>query len=481
MDILFIYPPLSVSARYGRRRLGKVGGHLPPLGVVYIAGFLREAGFDAGIIDGPVEDLSDKEILEKIALLKPRVVGFSAITPVFYRAAELSAKIRERFPDVLIIIGGHHASILLQEVLRENESFDLLVHGEGEGTCRELLERYKDHGFDRESFLSRFALLSRINGIAFRRQEEIIVTPARKPIEDLDKLPPPAWDLLPMDKYIPLPNQYLNKPVIHMVAIRGCPFQCSFCSNNAVFGRKIRAISPKRLVGILKDAKARFGIREVSFWDDCMTTDKKWLREFCRLMREEEMGLSWTCYSRVDTVDKEMLVEMKRAGCWNIFYGFESGNQELLDAIDKKITLEHIREVNQWTKEAGIEVRASFMLALPQETPAMAEKTIDFAIALDPDYVQFCITTPFPKTRLFDDCKKYGILLNDFSQFNIWEPVFIPHGYRDRKQIEEISKKAFRRFYFRPKYIYGRLKKIKSPSDISRYIKGLKMAIGFVR
>lgn len=479
MDILLIYPPLSVDERYGNRRLGKVGGHLPPLGIAYIAAFLRSRGFSVGIIDGPGNDLKEKDILQKIKILNPKVVGLSAITSVFHRAASLAERIKKQFPHILILIGGHHASILPVEVLRETPSFDLLVYGEGEITSWELLQRFKEYNFDRENFLRDFKLLNNLAGIAFRKSGQVLMTTPREPIENLDVLPYPAWDLLPMDRYIPLPNQYLNKPIVHMVAIRGCPYHCSFCSNNSVFGKKIRAISPEKLVEIIKYAKANFGAREISFWDDSMTVNKGWMFEFCRLMVEEDIDVTWTCYSRVDTVNKEILFWMKKAGCWNIFYGYETGNQELLDIIGKNITLEQIRQVNRWTKDAGIEVRASFMIALPRETPQMAEKTIDFAISLEPDYVQFSVTTPFPKTKLYEDASRYGILLKDFSKYNLWEPIFIPYGYKDKKQIEAVEKRAVRRFYFRPKYIYGRLKKIRSLSDILRYIKGLRMAIGF--
>jgi len=481
MDILLISPPLSVEERYGNRKVGKYsGGHLPPLGIAYIAGFLRNSGFSTQIIDSSAYNLTDNDILQKINDFKPKVIGLSAITPTFNRATKLATIIKNNFPDILLVIGGHHASILPVETLQESPSFDLLVYGEGEITSLELLKSYKECGFNRDALLSNEGALNNIAGIAFRKSAKIVVTPSRMPISNLDILPYPAWDLLPMDKYIPLPNQYFNKPVVHMVATRGCAFQCSFCSNNAVFGRRLHALSPKRLTEAIKYVKSNLGAREISFWDDSMTTDNAWLMEFCRLMVEEKMDTSWTCYSRVDTVTKELLNLMKKAGCWNIFYGFESGNQSLLDLIDKKINLEQIRQTNRWTKEAGIEVRASFMLALPGETPEMAEETINFAICLEPDYAQFSITTPFPKTKLYEDAKKYGILLKDYSKYNMWEVVFVPSGYRDAQEVKEMERRAFKRFYLRLNYFLGRIKKIRSASDILRYIKGLLFVIGFI-
>jgi radical SAM superfamily enzyme YgiQ (UPF0313 family) len=237
-------------------------------------------------------------------------------------------------------------------------------------------------------------------------------------IQNLDALPFPARDLLPMDKYIPLPNQYKRKPVANLMALRGCPYQCTFCSANAVFGCSLRMRSAQRVYDEIKQLVDTYGIREISFWDDTLTVNKKWLHELCDLIISNHLDITWSCYARVNTVDLDLLKKMKKAGCWNIFYGIESGNQELLDRIKKGITLDQIRNAVKLTKKAGIEVRGSFMIALPGETPEMAHKTIDFAIELDPDYAQFSITTPYPGTELFEQAKQYGELSGDFSKFH---------------------------------------------------------------
>lgn len=143
-----------------------------------------------------------------------------------------------------------------------------------------------------------------------------------------------------------------------MVAIRGCPFDCNFCSNPAIFGRKIRARSPEKVVKDIIHVKKEYGIREISFWDDTMKINLKRMGQFCNCLVETKANVTWTCYSRVDTVNFKMLKFMKKAGCWNIFYGYESGSQKLLDNVYKGITLEQIRRTNKWTKDAGIEIRA---------------------------------------------------------------------------------------------------------------------------
>ena len=160
-------------------------------------------------------------------------------------------------------------------------------------------------------------------------------------------------------------------------------------------------MSPQRVVEQISYVMENYGIREISFWDDMMTANKKWLYEFCDLLIKNKIDITWTCYSRVDCIDEEILRRMKKAGCWNIFFGYESGCQELLNNINKGTTLKQIENANMLCKKVGIEIRASFMIALPGETPEMARKTIDFAKKLNPDYAQFCITTPLSGNQTF--------------------------------------------------------------------------------
>ena len=480
-DILLIFPPYEIKERYGGRKVGEVGGYLPPLGIAFLAAYLRNNGFSVDIIDAATLGLSQDELIDRIRRTSPKVIGISSLTPNYHRAVFIGEAIRREFPECLTVIGGHHATIESERTLLDNPCFDLLAFGEGEYTLLELMQRYRDSGYRRGEFLNDEKSLSFIKGIVFRVNNEIIKNERREFVSDMDSLPDPAWDLLPMERYLPLPNQYLRKPVVHMLVIRGCPFDCSFCSCNAVFGRKIRKTSPAKVIESIKHVMDTYGAKEISFWDDTITSSKSWITELCNRIIDEKLDITWTCLSRVDTVTKEMLQLMKKAGCWNIFFGFESANQQLLDNINKHTTPEQARKVIGWLKEVGIEVRASFMLALPGETPQMAEETIKFAIELEPDYVQFCITTPYPGTKLYEQASDYGRLHHDYSKYSLWHPVFVPHGYKDKDAVAKMEKYAMRKFYFRPAYIYNRLKKIRSKDDLLRYIKGLKMAIGMVR
>lgn len=478
MDILLLFPPISLKERYGKR-IGNVKGIVPPLGLAFLASFVRQKDFSVKVIDAVADDFTNEKLIEYIKTEKPKVIGISSLTMSFNRLIITAESIRKTFPDILIIIGGHHVTIEKENVLKENYCFDICVYGEGELTLLELLEEYRKLGWDKNAFLNSNPGLSKIKGISYLKDRKVIVNPSRELIKDLDFLPFPARDFFDMKKYVPLPNQYKRLPSIHMIVTRGCPYSCSFCSTNAVFGRGIRLTSPKKVVNEIEHLIQEYGAKEISFWDDVLTVNKKWMRELCHLFIDKKLDIDWTCYARVNNVDKELLELMYQAGCWNIFFGFESGSQELLDIINKNITLDEIRQVVKWCKEVGIEIRASFMIALPKETPELAKQTIDFAIELDPDYAQFCVTTPHPGTKLFEDAKKYGNLTLNYDKYSHWEPVFLPYGYKNRNEILEIKRLAVRRFYYRFKYVWNRLKKIRNMQDIRRYMKGFVVTVGF--
>ncbi len=471
LDVLLIYPPLSLEERYGRK-VGKVGGHLPPLGLAYLAGYVRSEGYKVKIIDGPASELSTEDIVERIKKDKPKMVGITSITLTFFRAVKLAEAIKKNVPETLVIAGGQHVTIMADQVFEDCKSFDLLVIGEGELTLTEILENNRRGTLEQNK--------PNIKGISYLdKNGKIVTTAPREVIKDVDSLPMAAWDLLPIKKYRPLPNNYKRLPALSMMTSRGCPFKCTFCSASAVFGKNIRMRSAKKIIEEIKYLIERYGIKEISFWDDTFTVNRKRMTEFCNLIITEKIDLTWGCYARVNTVDFELLKMMKKAGCWSVFYGYEAGSKVLLDNIKKGVTLDQIRKANQWTKDAGIEIRGSFMIALPGETPELAEQTIKFAIELDPDYAQFSITTPYPGTVLYDEAPKYGALDANLSKYTGWEAVFVPYGYKNKEEIYKMAKHAFRAFYFRPKYVLGRIKKIRSFEDIHRYFQGFKFIRGF--
>lgn len=478
MDILLIQPPVLLRERY-RHHTGNVGGHLPPLNLASLAAYVRQGGHTVSIIDGNVAEKKLSDIVDSIPI-NTRVAGLTAITSNFHLAEDIAKKIKKNNPSVLIVLGGHHATTCINEILEKENCFDFIVYGEGEETFLELVDKFRETNYDKKEFFGKNRVLEKIRGIGYRVRKMPVVTEKRNLINDIDKLPLPARDLLPMKKYTPLPNNYKRLPATSIIVSRGCPYECIFCSANKLFGRKLRLRSPGKVLEELRQLVEDYGVKEVSFWDDTLTVNPEWLTKLCNLMIEEGVNISWTCLGRVNNVTLELLLVMKKAGCWNICYGIESGSQELLNIIGKGTRLDQIRKAVSWTKSVGIEIRGSFMLALPGETPDLAVQTIDFARELDLDYAQFCITTPYPGTKLYEDASIYGSLSSEFSEYTCWEPVFIPYGYENSAEVKRMSRKAMRSFYLRLSYILKKVKGIRSFEDLKRHVTGLRLIMGFL-
>jgi radical SAM superfamily enzyme YgiQ (UPF0313 family) len=489
IDIMFLFPPISTGSdyahRYGKKDLGDLKGDLIPLGIASLAAYLKKYGFGVAALDCIALELTRDDIVETIRKRKPRSVGISATTYALPASTTLAERLREEFPNLLIILGGAHANVAGMDAARNIPSIDIVsYHPEGETVIHHILKKFSKHNFKRESLLNDVDTMKDIKGIIFRNNNEIVKNLPGDIIKDLDFLPLPARDLFPMERYVPLPNQYKKLPMTNMVVIRGCPYVCTFCDQAATTARRR---SPQKVIEEIRNVVEKYGIKEISFWDDTMSYHKKWMKEFCTLLIEAKLKVIWSCYAAVNTVNQEILHLMKKAGCWNIFYGYETGVAILADNIRsnrKNKSMEYMKQVAKWTKDAGIEVRGSFMIALPGENPKLAEQTIQDAIKLDPEYAQFSITTPYPGTALYNEIKngKWGKLTTeDFSEFQGWNVVFLPEGYKNKEEVLEMSRKAFKAFYMRPSYIIKAILNIRSLEDIKRYIKGFKALVkGFV-
>lgn len=451
MKILLVFPPVSLSERYNTN-VGDVGGYLPPSGLLYMGAMFEQAGHTVQIMDCEVNDLHQDEVIERISNFQPDMVGISTLTLMSYRTFELSNLIREKFPGIFILIGGPHANAKPEETLAKTMA-NVVVTGEADEMVvkiTENMEKYKTPQIVR-------------CGI----------------VKDIDKLPYPARHLVDLKKYKALPNNYIKSPyVFQMFGSRGCPFLCTYCAESRGIFRQ-RGI--EKVVGEIKHLISTYGMEECVFWDSTFTINRNWVIELCKQIKKENLNFYWSCYTRVNLVDPEMLKNMREAGCWNIFLGIEAGNQQLLNNVKKGVTLDMTRNGVKMIKDAGIEIRASFIFGLPGETPETARETIKFAIELNPDYAQFGLATPFHGTELYDTYQKWGRFdESDYKKFNIWTPVFIPHGYKNSEELVSIQKEAFRRFYMRPKYILGKLVKIRDTNTLLRYLKGLRLVMGFV-
>lgn len=463
MKILLINPPFPLESRYGKG-LSKIGAILPSLGLGYVAAVLEQRGHNIKILDSPALDIDITNTVENVVKQRPDLVGVTCLTSNFSRCLVLVKEIKDRL-DTEIIFGGPHPTLFPRQVI-DNDYIDYAIIGEGEITTSELVEKLESGG-----------KLDKVKGIAYRNDGYLIVNEYRPQIEDLDSLPFPARHLMPLKRYRPAPNEYKRLPMMTMVTSRGCPYSCTFCCARRMWGQRYRQRSVDNVIEEIKFLVNKYRVRDISFFDEIWGLRKFWINELCDRLIDENLDVVWSCYARADIISRtprQVLNKMKKAGCWHIFFGFESGNQDLLENIKKGITLQQIRDAVIKAKSAGIEIMANFMLALPGETPEKAMETINLAIELDPEIAKFNVTVPHPGTDLYEEIigGKWGLLEGEKDKYTGYFPVFIPSEYKNMKEIEKIKRMAYWKFYLRPSYILRRMLRIRSYEDFVRHVKG---------
>lgn len=446
--LVLINPPTSLEDRYGG--LARGGSRLPPLGLALLAAIAREAGACVHIVDAEAEGLTPDGAVRRALELDPDVVGLTAVTMTVHAAAAVATRLKHAAPAVPIVLGGVHVSALPEDTLTRFPAFDVAAIGEGDRTLPELLTAF-EHGTP----------LAHVNDIVYRAEDGALRrTAERETLLDLDSLPFPAWDLLPgfPDRYRPAANAFRRLPASSLVTSRGCPGRCTFC-DRTVSGRRIRTFSAEYLMEMVLTLRDVYGVRELIFHDDNFTASRERLMTFCEMMRDSAPGIAWSATARIDMVTPESLAAMKQAGCWQLAYGIESGDQAILDSLCKGITLDRIRQVLKWTKDAGIEARGYFMAGVPDETQDTLARTIDFLLELPLDDFHMTIYTPYRGTPLGDSVLDTSTVEEDWRKFGDWEVVYVPPAV-SAQQLESAQREAFRRFYARPRIIVRQLKRI---------------------
>ncbi|OGO00513.1 MAG: hypothetical protein A2Y58_00395 [Chloroflexi bacterium RBG_13_51_52] len=457
LKITLINPPQST--RYPQ----------PPLGLALIAAILEKEGYPISLLDANALQLKPENVSKSIS--DADVVGITAVTPTIGTALSIARNLKKDKPNLKIIIGGPHVTLLSEETLNSSSDVDIIVRGEGDETVIELLRAMGEK-----------RPLDNIAGISYKDAEgKIIHTPARTSTVDMDSLPYPAFHLLPWQKYRPHPPHGMSLPFAAIVTSRGCPYRCAYCSK-PVFGSKFRAQSPERVVAEMAYLKESFGIKEIAFYDDSFTLDKKRVHAIADEIIEKGLKIAWTCETRVNLVDKELLEHMRKAGCYAVAYGIESASPEIVEILQKDITLEQVETAVRFSREVGIQVIGYFMLGSPGDTPETIRRTIDFAKKLKVDFAQFSVTTPFPGTELYEIYmrdKKENIPWDKFiyaDMNNPAAPVFESEKL-SRKDLQTWVSRAYRDFYLRPSYVWQRLRRCTSWGEIKMNFKGFLMLL----
>lgn len=418
-----------------------------PLGIAYVAAALEKDGHQVEIIDGEADDLTPSALVKRIEASQPDIVGVGATTVDFEDANLILKETKERL-NVTTVLGGAHATVLADEVLRENPHIDYLVRGEGEITAPELLKQLEQKGD-----------LSLVQGLSYREGGKIIHNADRPLIPDLNKNCWPARHLVDNSKYIiPVPKKGMRRMTV-IQALRGCPSKCVYCYR--MFGNRVRFRDAVLVVDEVEDCINKYGVEYVNFVDDTFMINPRRVTELCNEIIKRKIKFSWQCFTRADTIEEDLLRIMKKAGCEQISIGVESGNQEILDIAGKGTTLEQYVKAYKLLGKVGFEKRGSFILGLPYENTKTMRDTIDFAKKLKLDRAFFNICTPYPGTQLFEMAERgEGLHLStkSWKEFKRWGNAVIELEDVSRDQLIEQQKIASMEFYARPKIIFHHLK-----------------------
>jgi len=442
--VLLVNPPYSVATY---EKVDRKAGLLqnPILSLAMIAAPVLEDGHEVRIADVELEEDPYSYLVQELKDFQPDYVGVTGTTPMVIEMGRVAKMAKEYCPDVVTIAGGVHVTTFPREML-EQTAFHIAVIGEGDFTLRDIV-RADD--------------LAGVPGLAFKRNGEIVTTQARPPLDDLDQLPMPAWELYDIPRYVHSSKLVEREsPTGLLEASRGCVFKCIYCNKN-VFGRKFRTKSPTRVVDEI-ERMLEIGFREIHIEDDGFSTDLNNAKAICDEIVRRGLEFPWTLINgiRVDRTDEELVRKLKEAGCYQVAFGVESGNQDVLDQVQKGTTKDQVREALSMTRKAGLETFAFFMFGLPGDTEATMQDTIDFACELPLDIAKFAITIPLPGTQMFDEYDQQGLIrTKDWAQYLFHDtsaPVY-EHPNLEWETIVAYYKEAYRQFYFRPKVVARRV------------------------
>lgn len=461
MSVLLI-TPTKYESKAAIKAIDAVFTYSEPLGIAYVAAALRHAKLPVEVVHSEAEGLVAADLSSRLAGKRYDVIGMNTDTPSWAVTQQDVAALRTLFPDALIVAGGPHANALqkvgrLGEMFEQAPAIDVAVYGEGEQTLVEVVQK---RGAGEP--------LNGIPGTALRSSSGIEINQPRE-LVDIDGLPLPALDLLPLSRYSRTPSSYKRTPVRSILTARGCPFSCVFCDRGA-FGKTVRQRSVDNVMAEVSELVRCYGTRELRFWDDVLTMREDYVIELCEALAP--FKLTWSCNGRVKLLTDRVLDAMKRAGCWEIDLGIEAANNGVLEAINKRFTKEEAVETITRIKSHGIEVRTFFILGLPTETRDTVMESIAFTTENPIDYATFYLPQAYPGTRLYEIAVEEKALSSDYSTYLITGsmPSYRNPNFREG-ELAELQRLAYRSFYRRPSYILKRALAIRSLEDVKRCFK----------
>lgn len=458
--ILLIHPA-GVNWTLGEKDISRSANLMPPIGLCSLASYLEKNKITAFIHDCYANPSNTRNISDLLKKEQIPYAGFSVTTSGFMDAIRIAGQIKKEFPQVKTIFGGVHISALKEKLLVQFKEIDFGVTGEGEETLLEIIA-------------SELSNPSSIKGLIYRDGSEVKFTGKRKNIENLDSLPFPAYEKLegyPSLYKLPL-FSYPKAPGTVIISSRGCPYQCSYC-DRSVFERSFRFHSPDYIIELMKFLNTKFGIQHVNFYDDLFTFNKKRVVELCEKKLKAGLKMTFNCAARAEHLDDEVLSTLKRAGCWMISLGIESGDMELLNLHRSNSSLETINAAIRKIKNHKIRVKGLFMMGLPGETESSIDKTLAFVLKSDLDDFNLTKFTPFPGSPLYEKIQSFGSFEENWELMNCVNFVFIPNGFT-KERLDERFHEFYRKYYERIRILAGFVKMLFiSPDSWLRFLKNL--------
>ena len=391
----------------------------PPLGLCYVAAAFREAGAEVILLDYIVEKYTPEKMRRSLEEFQPDAVGTTAVTMNFKGAAEILSDVKTFFPDLVTIIGGPHVTFDSADTLRQYPAIDVVALGEAESTIKEFTPQ----------ILNRKAWHS-IQGISFLDGETLINNERREFIKDLDSIAQPVRDILSVSRYLAL-----GFPV-SIITSRGCPYRCIFCQGTRMVGHKIRYREAEQIADEIENILA-LGFRRINIADDFFTSSKKRVRLLCEEIKRRNIKFEWAAFARVNSVSHELLEMMMEVGCDTISFGLESGNEEMLERVEKHMKLDQARKAAKICKEVGMNVFSSFIVGLPGETKETLQETRDFAEELGTEF-GYHFLAPLPGTPIRDEIEKFDLTIQstDWDEYDANRAI-VSTSKLNQQQMEE--------------------------------------------
>ncbi|MBM4391886.1 MAG: radical SAM protein [Deltaproteobacteria bacterium] len=443
-------------------------GIFPSLSLLSLASWVRQHGFPVRVIDLHAENLYPKEAADRVREFDPQIVALTAKTLGWPAVIEIAQMVKATCPKALVVVGGPQLAIYPKESLTW-DCFDIAAVGDGEETMLDICEAVESG-----------SALDDIPGTCVRKGSDFVMNPSRSVPKDVDKYPMPAWDLVDVNRYHCLT---LLKPFATMVTTRGCPWHCGYCSQ--VYSDKLRFRSPELVVDEMEWLVKNHGVKEIVMFDETFTIGKKRMRKLSEEILRRNVNVKFNIRARVDTVDREVLELLKRAGLRSIHMGVEAGTDRVLKIMNKQITREQTERAFRIAREVGIETRGYFMVGYYDATPQDIEEMINFSSSIGLDWASYSVATALPATDLYRIAQERGYVDGDFwRRYTINGGGPIPQLETETftaERLRQYRTKAYMNFYLRPDLIRRKLSKAEGREELVEMMGGVTVLSEIVK